>query len=448
MLRGVRIARRLGVTDNRPRGPARIRAAPRDGATADVNDDAGADVVSQQYERWRYPPPVQDLAAWSVANWDWFDPAHAHRIFWPDRDYRPDLDILIAGCGTNQAAVFAFGNPGANVVGVDISQPSLDHQQHLKDTHGLDNLQLHLLPIEELPTLGRQFDLVVSTGVLHHMADPPAGLRALADCLRPDGVMALMLYAKYGRIGVELLESVFRDLGLRQDDSSVQLVKDTLSSLTADHPIQSYLKIAYDLQDDAALVDTFLHNRARSYTVDECLDFVASAGLVFQGWYHKTPYYPHDLFAPSSGFYPTVNALPEKQIWSVMERLQTLNGCHFFMACQPERPKSSYTIDFSAADALDYVPLMRMGCGVDGDEAFWPAGRIRLDPAQLAFLRNVDGQRTIRAIAADLARREPPNGVSAADLERYGCKLFQSLWRLDLVAMTLTADLQEGSHDS
>ncbi len=233
------------------------------------------------------PTSVEDLEAWSVDNWDWFDPAHAHRIFWPDRDYRPDLDILIAGCGTNQAAVFAFGNPGANVVGVDISQPSLDHQQYLKDKHGLDNLRLHLLPIEELSTLGRHFDLVVSTGVLHHMADPLAGLKALAGCLRPDGVMALMLYAKYGRIGVELLESVFRDLGLGQDDASVQLVKDTLSTLTADHPIQSYLKIADDLQDDAALVDTFLHRRARSYTVDECLDFVARPSWFFRAGFTR-----------------------------------------------------------------------------------------------------------------------------------------------------------------
>lgn len=404
---------------------------------ADVNNDVPADVVGRQYERWRYPPPVQDLAAWSATNWDWFDPAHAHRIFWPDRAYRPDLDILIAGCGTNQAAVFAFGNPDANVVGVDISQPALDHQQYLKDKHGLANLQLHLLPIEELWTLGRRFDLVVSSGVLHHMADPPAGLKALAECLRPDGVMALMLYAKYGRIGVELLESVFRDLGLHQDDSSVQLVKDTLSTLTADHPIQSYLKIAYDLRDDAALVDAFLHFRARSYTVDECLDFVASAGLVFQGWYHKTPYYPNDLFAPPSGFQPAVNALPENKIWSVMERVQTLNGCHFFMACRPERPKSSYVIDFSAPEALDYVPMMRLRCGVDGDEVFWPAGRVRLNPAQVAFMRGVDGLRTIRAIAADLAQQSEWRDMGAPNLKDLGRSLFQSLWRLDLVAVAL-----------
>jgi len=405
----------------------------------DVNDDARADVVGRQYEQWKYPPPIQDLDAWSVHNWDWFDPVHAHRVLWPDREYRPDLDILIAGCGTNQAATFAYTNRAAKVVGVDISQPSLDHQQYLKDKHGLTNLELHRLPIEQLSTLGRDFDLVVSTGVLHHMADPLAGLKALAGCLRPDGAMALMLYAKYGRIGVELVESIFRDFGLRQDDASVQLVKDTISVLPADHPLQSYLKIARDLQDDAALVDTFLHGRARSYTVDECIDLVTSAGLVFQGWFQKTPYYPHDSFVQPSGFYPAVNSLPENRIWSVMERVQTINGCHFFMACRPERPKEGYTIDFSLPESLDYVPLFRAHCGISGGEAVWPGGRMPLNPAQLAFAQNVDGRNTIREIAQRLAQQNESSGVSTADLEGFGRKLFQSLWRLDFVAMALKA---------
>ncbi len=145
-----------------------------------MSDNPRADVVSRQYERYRYPQPIQDLKAWLADNWQWFDPSHAHRILWPDREYQPDLDILIAGCGTNQAAVFAFTNPDAKVVAVDISQPSLDHHQYLKDKHGLDNLALHRLPIEELPTLGLDFDLIVSTGVLHHLADPLAGMNAVA----------------------------------------------------------------------------------------------------------------------------------------------------------------------------------------------------------------------------------------------------------------------------
>jgi 2-polyprenyl-3-methyl-5-hydroxy-6-metoxy-1,4-benzoquinol methylase len=136
------------------------------------------------------PTPIDDLTAWTTTNWEWFDLTHARRVLWPDRDYRADLDSMIGGCGTDQAAVLAFNNPAANIVAVDISRPSLDHQQYLKDKHGLHNLQVHLLPIEELSTLGRQFDLVVSTGVLHHMADPLTALKALAGRLRSDGVMA------------------------------------------------------------------------------------------------------------------------------------------------------------------------------------------------------------------------------------------------------------------
>lgn len=99
-----------------------------------MNSDQRADVVSRQYERWTYPP-IEDLESWTTSNW-WFDPSHAHRILWPDREYKPDLDILIAGCGTNQAAVFAFTNRAARVVAVDISQPSLDHQQYLRTSTG------------------------------------------------------------------------------------------------------------------------------------------------------------------------------------------------------------------------------------------------------------------------------------------------------------------------
>jgi SAM-dependent methyltransferase len=404
-----------------------------------VNTDPRADVVSRQYERWKYPKPIQDLEAWAVGAWQWFDPSHGHRVLWPDREYQPDLDILIAGCGTNQAAVFAFTNPAARVLAVDISQPSLDHQQYLKDKHGLVNLELHLLPVEEVPTLGLDFDLIVSTGVLHHLSDPVAGTKALAGCLRPDGVLAIMLYAKYGRIGVELLQSLFRDVGLRQDDASVEMVKETLALLVRGHPLDAYTKIAPDLESsDAGLVDTFLHGRDRNYTVDECVDLVTSAGLVFQDWFLKSPYYPHDLIAASNEFYSALNGLPDANLWSVMERVQTTNACHFFLACRPERPKERYRIDFSTEASLDYVPLFRMRCGLSGNEVFRSDWRLSLNAAQLPFVQRVDGRRTVGEIAEDVAQSGLSRRGGADAAARFGRRLFQALWRLDFLAMALT----------
>ena len=260
--------------------------------------------------------------------------------------------------------------------------------------------------------------------------------------------MALMLYGKHGRIGVELLESAFRDMGLGQDDASVQIVKDTIAALPPDHPVHGYLKIARDLQDDAALVDTFLHGRARSYTVDECIDFVHSAGLEFQGWFHKTPYYPQEVTGQPAGYFSALNALPENKIWSVMERLQTMNGCHFFMACHPERPKDGYRIDFSTSAALDYVPVFRYRCGLSGTDLVWPGSRAGLSPPQVPFTQHIDGHRSIREIVRGVMRQHDVPDARTAELEHFARTFFQALWRVDFVAMALTADPQEGSRDS
>lgn len=398
-----------------------------------MTTDPKSDVINRQYEKWSYPEPIMDLPEWLKHNWQWYDPSHAHPVLWPDRGYRPGMEILIAGCGTNQAAVFAYTNPDAKVVGVDISQASLDHQQFLKDKYGLDNLELHRLPIEELPTLGRQFDLVVSTGVLMVMADPLAGMKALAECVRPDGAVAIMVYAKYGRHGVTLLQSVFRDLGLGLNDESVDMVRLAVSLLGPDHPVRSYFKITNDLTYDAGLVDTFLIGRELTYNVDDCLELIKGAGLVFQTWMLKAPYYAHQFFDGPNDFYDAVNALPDEKHWSVMDRFRATNGCHFFVACRPERPRESYVIDFTSAEALDYVPVFRKRCGVDGNSIFRPGWRAAMEPEQVELMRHVDGSRSIREIADRAA------GKGGRLTHDYARRFLEALWRLDVIAATFPA---------
>jgi SAM-dependent methyltransferase len=395
--------------------------------------DPRTDIVSTQYARWMYPEPIQDLPSWLTGNWQWFDPSHAQEMFWPDRTARPDLDILVAGCGTNQAAVLAFTNPASRVVAIDVSGPSLDHHRLLKEKYGLHNLELHRLPIEEVGSLGRDFDLVVSTGVLHHLADPLVGARALATCLRPEGVLALMLYARYGRIGVEMMQAVFRDLGLRQNEASVLMVREAIAALEQDHPLRSYLAIAPDLQYDAGLVDTFLHGRDRSYTVEDCLDLVSGAGLVFQEWFLKSAYHPQPT--PGNALLAAVAELPDEKQWAVMERINARNGCHFFTACRPERPRERYRIDFDSPAATGYVPAFRYRCEIVGVEIVRPGWRQQLDPVSLALTQQVDGRRSIAEIvaAATTSGVLPPR--SQAELEDLGRGVFRSLWHRDFVRM-------------
>ena len=396
--------------------------------------DPLSDVVSQQYEKWVYPAPIEDLEEWLRGNWQWFDPSHAHRLMWPDRDYRPGMDILVAGCGTHQAAVIAYTNPSARVVAIDVSSASLDHHRSLKQKYDLANLELHQLPIEDVASLDIDFDLIITTGVLHHMADPAAGMRALADLLRAHGVLAVMLYATYGRIGVQMMQSVFKDLGLRQDEASLEVVRDAIGQLGPLHPLGSYLQVAPDLGEDAGVVDTFLHGREQAYSIDECRALVEESGLVFQDLFLRASYYPPK---PSpSPFFSAVAAMPREQQWSIMQRINASNACHYFLACRPERPVSSYAIDFDSEAALGYVPMFRKACEFTGSAVRRHDGWTRdLTPLQAALVERFDGRRSIAEVIHVVTGSGTFSRADRGKIASDALDTCRSLWEQDFISV-------------
>jgi 2-polyprenyl-3-methyl-5-hydroxy-6-metoxy-1,4-benzoquinol methylase len=145
-----------------------------------------SDPIRDFYTRHPYPPPVENL---DRARDEWRD-ENRHRadfhLLWPDQSYRADLDILVTGCGTWQAAKYALCRPQARIIGIDVSTTSLDHTEQLKRKYNLTNLKTEQRSIEEVGGLAHRFDLIVCTGVLHHLADPDAGLRALGAVLKPE----------------------------------------------------------------------------------------------------------------------------------------------------------------------------------------------------------------------------------------------------------------------
>jgi SAM-dependent methyltransferase len=389
------------------------------------------DSIARQYGEWIYPRPIMDLAEVAGGH-ETADPSLFGRLFWPDRGPPEPLDILVAGCGANQAAHLAFRNPTARVVGIDVSSAALTHEDYLKTKHRLTNLELLMLPIEDVASLGRRFDLVASTGVLHHMADPLAGARALGSVLKPDGVVVLMLYARYGRVGLEMLHHLFKRLDLKQDKPSLAIVKETLGRLPPSHPARARLAID-DMRHDGGIIDLFLNARERSYTVADCLDLVAAAGLAFQGWCNNSLYYPDLWLDRASSIYRAIEQLPEHEIWTAMETIVGLElGQHYFVACRADRPRSQYAVDIRGPEFLDYVPAWLYPCGVtaEGPAALLNRGaKIPITPAQTPLARSVDGARSIRGLLAQVP------GVS----EGFTREFFRALWRAGMVAFQLPA---------
>jgi SAM-dependent methyltransferase len=384
------------------------------------------EAVRAQYERWVYPQPIEDLGKDETL--DLGAPLFLERAYWPHRRPRKDLRILVAGCGPNAAARYAYHHRGATVLGVDISAASLAHASRLKARHELDNLELLHCRIEELPELGEPFDLIDSSGVLHHLPDPSAGLKRLAGLLAADGVVFLMLYGKYGRAGIYMAQELFRRLGLGQSEDDVATVKAALGAMASEHPVRRCFSNANDLWFDAGIVDTFLHPVDRGFSVGDCYDLLEAAGLVLQGWVNRYAYDPASRITQPR-LRERLCRLPEREAVEALELFDGRIATHTFYACRRERDPAQYRVDFEGGGFMDRVPVPRAHWtrGMAGDAMLLQdvsGMKLQLRERQAAVASRIDGRRSVRACFLDAGSTfEAPQFVTSF------CRdLFRLLW--------------------
>jgi SAM-dependent methyltransferase len=402
-------------------------------------------LVVRQYTTYSYPKPVEDIQGQlDKGKFMYGDPSLFSALLWPEGRPRRDLRILVAGCGTNQAAWFAYTNPECNVIGVDLSEASLAHEAFLLQKHGLKNLRLFQGDLREVTRIGQEFDLVISTGVLHHLKDPNEGLRALTSVLAPLGAMVLMVYSASRRVGVYMLQDVFRRLGLQQGPEDIAVVRDTVEQLPPYHYFNWYSAVAPDLDYEAGIVDTLLHPQDRAYTVPEVLEFVRCSGLTFQGWLDNMLYYPVSTIRPKSLLRRRIEALSPEEQWAVVDSLNLRTGTHFFIACHPERAGRA-KLEFSGDEWLSYVPVRHPFLKVLEEPRIEPAQNGRLgrvgtelpfNAAEALLIQGADGTRSIKEIIADprLVLHSPEARTAFAQ------RVFKRMWELGHVFMTKPAN--------
>lgn len=398
------------------------------------------DDVERLYSEYRYPKPLDDLAlAIEAGGVDASDPFHFHYRYWPDRPYRPEMRILVAGCGTNQAAHLAFTNRRAEVLGIDLSAPSLEHQAYLKGKHGLTNLRLLQLDLRRAAELGERFDLIVSTGVLHHIPDPIEGLKALGDALAIDGAIHVMLYGRYARIGVYMMQEFFKRLGCAKSADDIAFARKVLEALPKDHYLNWHRQRSGDLEHDAGIIDTLFHPVDRSYTTDEVIDFAGQAGLVFQGWGDNRMYYPDGRIPPDHPLAARLANLPERDRWACVDLFVQDTMLHSAVYCRPERDPKTYAIDWGGTNAPAYVPSWSVGttnidtlANSDAPVIARASDSLSISPDIAPLLAQIDGARTVEA-CAEAWRFDGPIEQKRA----VACAILGTLWRRSFVQVRI-----------
>jgi SAM-dependent methyltransferase len=405
--------------------------------TKGMNVVDAADQVRRFYDQHPYPPPVADLDRYRQL---WLDPARRradYHLMWPTTTYREDQEVLIAGCGTAQAAKHALRQPEARVTGIDVSATSIQHTQALKRQYNLANLEVHQLPIERVDELGRSYDKIVCTGVLHHLPDPDAGLRALRYAMKPDGAMHLMVYAPYGRTGIYMLQEYCRRLGIGTSDQEITDLAAALMELPAGHPLEHLLREAPDFRRRAALADALLHPQDRAYSVPQLFEYLKRGGLTFGRWIRQAPYLAQCGALASTPHASRLAQLSAQEGYAAVELFRGTMVRHSLVAYRTDRPGASQPICFDDDRWLNHVPIRlprtliieeRLPPGAAAvlinQSHTYPDLYLPINAQEKRLFKAIDGRRTIAQIVRQAATQT---------VQRQHRAFFERLWWYDQV---------------
>ena len=198
------------------------------------------------------------------------------------------FEVLIAGCGTGQHVVQAalhYG-PNARILALDLSAASLGYAARMAESFGIENVEFARADLETLASaearFAGRFQLIEAVGVLHHMAEPFAGWRALLRCLAPHGLMRIGLYSAIARRNLTALRSDRNYPGPGCDDQALRGFRQSLL-MRQDEQARDARKYV-DFWDARSFRDMALHVCEHRLALAEIARFLEDERLAFRGF--------------------------------------------------------------------------------------------------------------------------------------------------------------------
>lgn len=352
-----------------------------------------------------------------------------HYLFAGRRDWTRPFRALIAGGGTGDACIMLaqqladLGCP-ADLHYLDLSHAARAVAEARAAARGLGGIVFHTGSLLDVATLAPgPFDYIDCTGVLHHLEDPKAGLRALAGALAPDGGMGVMVYGALGRTGVYELQEALRQIAPASLPVAerVRLARRTLEAL----PQTNWFKRNPFLSDhikggDAGLFDLLLHARDRAYDVPGFAALVETAGLAIVTFIEPVRYDP-DTYVADAALRKRGAELSRLDRAALAERLAGNLTTHTAYLTWPQRLPGC----IARADGPAAVPVLREIDGAALAASVGKAGalsgdldgvkwRAALPGLAGAILARCDGRRSLGDIHAELRTLD-----SALDWDRF-----------------------------
>jgi ubiquinone/menaquinone biosynthesis C-methylase UbiE len=259
--------------------------------------------------------------------------------------------ILDAGCGTGyKSLVLAQANPGAKIVGIDISEQSVKlARQRLEYHDGRDHAEFYVLPVEDLPKLGYQFDYINCDELLYLFPEPAVALQAMKAVLKPEGIIRSNLHSSIQRFNFFCAQKVFKMMGLMDENPEeleIEAVVSTMKALKENvHLRATTWNSLYEGEDGKeSILMNYLFQGDKGYTITDMFAALRTAELEFISMVNWRQWNLMELFKEPDNL-PTVLALslPEASVEQQLQLFELLHPIHRlldFWCGHPEEGKS------------------------------------------------------------------------------------------------------------
>ncbi len=302
-----------------------------------VIDDETSKNVRAQYEESPFPRWIRHQERRSrIALPDWLGRNFPHLPPPAERYRNPatPLNVLVAGCGTGRDAIAtATRFPNADVLAIDLSRTSMGYALRKTRESNLSNLTYGQADILEIEGLGRQFDVVECAGVLHHLADPVAGWRALAQITKPGGYMLMAMYSELGRRDLDPAIAFAKKGGYGTDDDLLRRFRADVLALPAENPVRRMANRREDFYNLSMLRDLVFHVHEERFTIARIEGALKALGLEFGG-FAVIP----DIMADYFGRFGATADPRSLKNWDALEqaRPDMFSTMYHFLAIKPE----------------------------------------------------------------------------------------------------------------
>jgi SAM-dependent methyltransferase len=167
--------------------------------------DTRTEVVRCFYEQAPFPDyPLRDSLGWLRAR-----AARSEFACLIDRAIPCDARVLEIGCGTGQMSLYLARGQRV-VIGADLTRASLELGSAAARRFKVNQVQFIETDLHRPGLKEGSFDVVYSSGVLHHTPDPSAAFAHVVRLARPGGMIVLGLYNTFARIPFRLRRLVAR----------------------------------------------------------------------------------------------------------------------------------------------------------------------------------------------------------------------------------------------